>query len=179
MRLTALRCRSKIPELDRRDQTMALLAETELRNTLQSLERLRESAVRAREQKKAQHREIAQEISSMGESIRSIDGSILVVRRALGLPQNEAAKAEAARPDSGDGADSTRQVMLIVAGRDDSGGITIQEIDDALKQQGVVITRMYLHTILNRKKNRQKKLEKRGVKWFLTDKGKEELGINL
>ena len=157
---------------------MTVLAETELQKTLESLERIRESAVQAREQKKVQHREIAQEIQVLGESIRNIDGSISLVRRSLGLPPQEATKPGIARPESGEGADTTRKVMLIVASRDESGGVTIDEIDQALKNQGVFITRMYLHTILNRKKNRQKKLEKRGDQWFLTAKGKEELGLN-
>jgi hypothetical protein len=51
------------------------------------------------------------------------------------------------------------------------------EIFQALREKGIKITREYLHTILNRKKNYQKKLVKENGKWFLTEKGKEELGI--
>jgi predicted transcriptional regulator len=94
------------------------------------------------------------------------------------LPQTPLPQVGTSKTQSSDTADTTRTVMNIVAGKHDAGGITFGDIYQALKDRGIDITRMYLHTILNRKKNRQKKLEKRGDKWFLTAKGKEELGLS-
>jgi len=67
--------------------------------------------------------------------------------------------------------------MLIVARYHDRGGITFERIYSITQEEGLKVDREYLHTVLNRKRRRQKKLEKRDDKWFLTDMGKEELGI--
>jgi hypothetical protein len=75
--------------------------------------------------------------------------------------------------------DASEAAMRIVAAKNVSGGITFDEVLRALQEQGYNIEREYLHTILNRKKNYQGKLrrDEDTKKWFLTDKGKQELGI--
>jgi hypothetical protein len=159
--------------------TLPGLPKAELQETLMRLERFHEASLAEYQQKDAEYNRLGQEIDELATSIKSIADSIAVVRHKLGLPQKPLQQIGASKSQSSDTADTTRTVMNIVADKHDAGGITVGEIYQALKDRGIIITRMYLHTILNRKKNRQKKLEKRGDKWFLTDKGKEELGIEV
>jgi hypothetical protein len=155
------------------------LPKAELMETLVRLERYHAASLEEYQQKKGQYEEIGRELNALATSLKSIADSIAVMRLRLGLPEGRLPEIGSGRSQAGDTGDVTRMVMNIVAGKHDAGGITFGEIYQALKDQGIIITKMYLHTILNRKKNRQKKLEKRDDKWFLTDKGKEELSIDV
>jgi len=159
--------------------TVPGLPKAELQEILMRLERLHEASLAEYQHKNMEYGRLGQEIDELAGSLTSIAGSIAVVRQRLGLPHEPLPGIGTSKSQSSDTADTTRTVMNIVAGKHDAGGITVGEIYQALKDRGIFITRMYLHTILNRKKNRQKKLAKRDDKWFLTDKGKEELGIEV
>jgi len=157
--------------------TLSDLTKSELQDTLRSLKRLHEASIQDFQRKQVQYAELSEALGALAQSVKNIEGSIAAVNRALGLPQEQAAPLATAGDGETETVDTTRTVMNIIASKHDSGGITFDQVFQSLKDQGVEISREYLHTILNRKKNRQKKLEKRGDKWFLTDKGKEELGM--
>ena len=155
------------------------LSKTELEETLKNLRRLYEAANRDHEKKYIQYQEIGRELNSISESAKTFRASILAVEKALGLPSEQIPLPERdVKP--GSPADATKTVMRLIAEHNESGGITFDQILRALRSEGHNTKRDYLHTILSRKKNYQKKLTKqngKNGKWFLTDLGKEELGI--
>jgi hypothetical protein len=162
--------------------TLTGFPEGELQETLRGLERLHQAAVREYQRKQAEYQALSRELSELAVSVKNLWGSIGAVKHALGLPIAErAAQPELVAPplvEMPSGAMGvTETVMYIVAQHQDSGGIGFDEILQDLTGRGHAITREYLHTILNRKKNHQKKLVRNSGKWFLTDKGKAELGI--
>jgi hypothetical protein len=153
------------------------MPKAELEETLASLKRLFDVSRRDYDSKYLQYEELSRDLSSLGESIRSIKGSMAAVERALGLTPEQIRLPDTpeVRPLGRPGV--TEAAMRIVAAANESGGVTFDEILKGLHEQGYKITREYLHTVLNRKKNYQKKLVRTNGKWFLTDKGKQELGI--
>jgi hypothetical protein len=161
--------------------TVSGLPKQELADTLQSLRRLLEASQHDYQIKTKQYEDLSGELNALGNSIRSLMGSIAAVERALGLPPEEQSKIPAISPpkNPAQSVDATETVMRIVASHHNADGITINGIAQELKEQNVEISREYLHTILNRKKNHQKKLTKVDGNWFLTDKGMEEVGMVL
>lgn len=156
---------------------MAEITKTELEEMLASLKRLHDATRRRYDQKFIEHEQLAREINSLAESMKSIKGSMVAIERNLGLSSEQIRLPDVPEVKIGKPMDTTETVMRMIAAKNESGGITFDEIFQGLKDKGIKITREYLHTILNRKKNYQKKLKKENGKWFLTDKGKEELGI--
>lgn len=152
----------------------------ELQETLQGLRNVLEANEQEYRAKKGQFDDLAKELNGLQSSIASLKGSIMIVERALGLAPTQEQPAEPAPAKIGGGGevvDTSKTVMGIVASRNESGGMTFDELFDVVKEKNLNVTREYLHTILNRKKNHQKKLAKVEGRWFLTDKGKEELGM--
>lgn len=157
------------------------MSNREIEELLNGTRKMLELKRQERATKMAQFDALGRELTGLGNSIKSLEGTVVTYEQALGLPPESGGMAIADAPGAAEplseSRDTTRAVMEIVAGRNASGGITIDQIAAALKDQGFEVTREYLHTILNRKKNHQKKLTKDEGKWFLTEKGKEELGI--
>lgn len=160
------------------------ISKDELQETLRGLERLHQATVQEYQQKEEEYQVLSRRLSDLATSAKNLWGSIGAVKRALGLPVDERPlRPQSVAPPlvdvpSGEvGQGITETVMRIVAQNHDSGGIGFDEILQTLAGHGHKITREYLHTILNRKKNHQKKLVRENGKWFLTDKGKMELGI--
>lgn len=153
------------------------MPKTELEETLIRLKRLHDATRRDYDQKYVQYQELGRDLQSLGESIKSIKGSMATIERALGLTSEQIHLPDAPDVKLGKPVDTTETAMRIVAAKNDSDGVTFDEVLRALHEQGHKVTREYLHTILNRKKNYQKKLVRQNDRWFLTDKGKEELGI--
>ena len=158
---------------------MAELSKEELEATLERLKRLFVAAARDYNEKSIQLEKLGRESAALGESMRNLKGSIAMIERALGvssgseqmpLPQPLEVKA-------GKSFGASEAAMKIVAAKNDSGGITFDGILQALHDQGHKVTREYMHTILNRKKNYQKKLVREKGRWFLTDRGRQELGM--
>jgi hypothetical protein len=165
--------------------TIAGLPKAELESTLKGLRRMFEASRADYERKKIQYQFLGQELTDLGGSIRSLGGSIIAIEAALGLPvesvevvvpvtaESPPSEAKAGSKEKG----VTEAVMKIVAQHQEIGGIEFDEILKELANQGIVITREYMHTVLNRKKNHQKKLMRMDGQWFLTDKGKAEVGV--
>jgi hypothetical protein len=153
------------------------MSKSELEEMLASLKRLHDGTRRHYDQKFIEYDELARELNTLAESLKSIKGSIAAIERNLGLSSEQIRLPDVPEVKIGKPMDATETVMRLVAEKNESGGITFDEILQALRDKGIKITREYLHTILNRKKNYQKKLKKENGKWFLTDLGKQELGI--
>jgi len=156
------------------------LDKSELENTLKNLEVLRDAKKREVESLRFQYQRIETEMRSANTAIHNLNGSILALRESLGLEDEEQAILmfqEAHTEPRDQLIDNSRAIMLIVARYHDRGGIGFTQIYKITQEEELGVTREYLHTVLNRKRNRQGKLVKRDGKWFLTDKGKEELGI--
>lgn len=151
----------------------------ELEETLASLKRLFDVSRRDYEKKYMQYEELSRDINSLSESIRNIKGSMAAVERALGLTPEQIRLPDTPEVRQiGKPVGVTEAAMRLVAAKHESGGITFDEILAALHEQGYKkLTREYLHTVLNRKKNYQGKLVREDGQWFLTDKGKQDLGI--
>jgi len=149
-----------------------------LEESLNTLRRLFDAAAEEYQKKYLQFQALGNELSGITESMKSFRSSIAAVEKLLGVSRQQVLlpEGEIRREIP---IDATETVMRIVAAHHDSDGISFDEIFQSLKTQGYKTSREYLHTILNRKKNYQKKLKKENGRWFLTDKGKEELGINL
>jgi len=147
---------------------------------LASLKRLQGAATEDLFRIKAQIEALQQEFTDVSRSSGNIAGSIKAIEKKLGLqPTEDVGPPEAPVSAAVAGLDNTQAVMRIVAEHNDKGGVDIDRISDLLKERGVFLkSRDYLHTILNRKKNKQKKLAKVGGKWFLTEKGKDEVRMN-
>lgn len=162
--------------------TLSGLEKSELEGTLKNLELLRDAKKREVDALKLQHQRIEAEMRSATTAIHNLSGSILALRESLGLEDEEQAilmfQEVHAEPRE-QVIDTSRAIMLIVARYHDRGGIGFTQIYKITQEEGLNVTREYLHTVLNRKRNRQGKLAKRDGKWFLTDKGKEELGIRI
>jgi hypothetical protein len=153
-------------EMSRSDRQLAL----------ETLKRLYDSARREYEQKAIKYDELGKELMGISESLRSYKGSIASVERELGLSEQiDLPDAPEVRIGKQKSMDASEATMRIVAAKNEN--ITFDEILQTLIAQGYKITREYMHTVLNRKKNYQKKLDKKNGKWFLTEKGKQELGI--
>lgn len=166
---------------------LANMARAELEETLARFKKVLGVTLQEYQQKYVQFQDLSRELTALGDSVKNLKGSVATIERALGLsseseqialpandqlvPLEEVDKVRVGKMDASEAA------MRIVASQNDSGGITFNEIFHALNGQGYKVSREYMHTILNRKKNYQKKIEKRGDKWFLTEKGKEELGL--
>jgi len=151
------------------------LPKTELESSLRDLKRLYEAAAQEYQEKYLHYQEVGRELVTIQDSLKGFRTSIATVEKALGLsseqiplPQGEVKRG--APPDA------TETVMRLVAAHHEEGGITFDQILNTLRSEGHKTKRDYLHTILNRKKNYQKKLTKQNGKWLLTDKGKEEVG---
>jgi hypothetical protein len=162
--------------------TSSGLDKSELENTLRNLELLRDAKKREVDTLRQQHQRIESEMRSANTAIHNLNGSILALRESLGLEDEEQAilMFQEVNPETeprGPIVDNSRAIMLIVARYHDRGGISYERIYSIAQDEGLKVDREYLHTVLNRKRRRQKKLEKRDEKWFLTEKGKEELGI--
>jgi Tfp pilus assembly ATPase PilU len=93
------------------------------------------------------------------------------------LPSKQIVLPEAEIIKPGSPTDATKSVMQLIMENNESGGVTFDQILSVLKSQGYTTKRDYLHTILSRKKNYQKKIKKENKRWFLTDLGKEEMGV--
>jgi len=158
---------------------MAELSREDLEGTLERLRRLYEAARRAYNEKSIQVEELSRELGGLGESMRNLKGSMAMIERSLGLASEseQIPLPEGPGVRSGKALGSSEAAMKIIAAKNDSGGITFDGILQALHDQGHTITREYMHTILNRKKNYQKKLVRENGRWFLTDRGKQELGM--
>jgi hypothetical protein len=156
------------------------LSRKELQDMLASLKRLRDAGTEDLFRIKAQIEALQQEFTEVSRTGGNIAGSIKAIEKTLGLqPTEEVSSPEAPVSAAVGGLDNTQAVMRIVAEHNDKGGIDIDGISDLLKERGVFLkSRDYLHTILNRKKNQQKKLAKVSGKWFLTEKGKTEVRMN-
>jgi hypothetical protein len=151
---------------------------SELEDMRQKFRRFLKATREEYEQKYMQYETLSREIAVLGDSIRSIKGSLDAVERALGLSPEQVRLPETRELKLGKPVGDTEAAMRIVASRQESGGISFDEILRELHSQGRRVTREYLHTILNRKKNYQGKLSRdENGKWFLTDKGKQELDI--
>ena len=162
--------------------TLTGFPKDELHETLRGLERLHQAAVQEYQRKQVEYQALSRQLSDLAVSVKNLWGSIGAVKHALGLsvddPGTQPEPVAPALVDMPNGEIGvTETVMRIVAQHQDSGGIRFDEILQDLTGRGHTITREYLHTILNRKKNHQKKLIRDNGKWFLTDKGKVELGI--
>jgi hypothetical protein len=155
------------------------LSKSELEETLKNLRRLHEAANREHEKKYIQYQELGRELNSILDSAKSFRASIIAVEKALGLSSEQIPLPEE-KVKLGTPADATKTVMRVIAEHNESGGVTFDQILRVLRSEGHKTKRDYLHTILSRKKNYQKKLTKqngKNGKWFLTDLGKEDLGI--
>jgi hypothetical protein len=162
--------------------TLSGLDKSELESTLKNLELLRDAKKRELDGLRLQHQRIEGEMRSANAAIYNLNGSILALRESLGLEEEEQAilMFQEAHPETeprGPIVDNSRAIMLIVARYHDRGGISFERIYSITQEEGLKVDREYLHTVLNRKRRKQGKLAKRDDKWFLTDKGKEELGI--
>lgn len=158
---------------------IADLSKNELEETLKNLRRLYEVANRDYEKKYIKYQELGRELNSISDSAKTFRASILEVEKALGLPSEQIPLPER-EVKPGTPVDATKIVMRFIAEHNESGGVTFDQILRVLRSEGHQTKRDYLHTILSRKKNYQKKLRKQGGKngkWFLTDLGKEELAI--
>jgi hypothetical protein len=153
------------------------MSRAELEETLSRLKRLHDATRRNYDQKFIEYDEMARELNSLAESLKSIKGSMTAIERDLGLSSEQIRLPDLPEVKVGKPMDTTETVMRLIAAKNESGGITFDEILQALRDKGIKVTREYLHTILNRKKNYQKKLIKQNGKWLLTDLGKQELGI--
>lgn len=155
------------------------LSKSELEETLKNLRRLYETARRDYEKKYIEYQEFGRELNSISDSAKSFRASIMAVEKALGLSSEQIPLPEGeVKPGApGTPADATKTVMRLVAEHNESGGIGFDQILQVLRSHGHKTKRDYLHTILSRKKNYQKKLLKQNGKWFLTDLGKEEMGM--
>lgn len=162
--------------------TISGLDRSEIEGTLRNLELVRDAKKRDIEALRAQLLRVEAELRVANIALQNLNGSIIALRGTLGLEDEEQAilmfqEAHSEPEPRGPIIDNSRAIMLIVARYHDRGGITFDQIYRMAKEEGLDVTREYTHTVLNRKRLRQKKLEKRDDKWFLTDKGKEELGI--
>jgi hypothetical protein len=161
---------------------MAIFSEmtkADLEATLAGFKRFYEASRHAYDQKYLKFEELRRDLDALADEIKSVKGSIIAVERALGLSPEQIRLPET--PElrrAGKPLGVTEGTMRIVADKNDTGGLTFDEILKALHEQGFkTLTREYLHTILNRKKNYQKKLYRdENKRWFLTEKGKEEVG---
>lgn len=158
---------------------MTKLTKSELEETLRNLRRLYEAAIRDHQQKYIEYQEFGRELNSILDRAKSYRASIMAVEKDLGLSSKQIPLPEGdVKP--GTPADATKTVMRFIAEHNESGGATFDQILRVLRSEGYNTKRDYLHTILSRKKNYQKKLTKqngKNGKWFLTDLGKEDLGI--
>jgi len=143
---------------------------------LKNLRRLYEATSRDYEKKYIQYQELSRDLTSISDSAKSFRASIMSIEKDLGLPSEQIPLPEG-EVKPGTPADATKTVMRLVAEHNQSGGIGFDQILNVLRKEGHKTKRDYLHTILSRKKNYQKKLIKQNGKWFLTDLGKEEMGI--
>jgi type II secretory pathway component PulJ len=161
--------------------TLSGLEKVEMERTLHNLERVRDAKKQELNRLKQQYQKLEADLRSAGTALHNLTGSILALREDLGLEgegeQNILTFQEAHPEPKEPVIDSSRAIMLIVARYHDRGGIGFERIYSITQEEGLKVDREYLHTVLNRKRRRQKKLEKRDDKWFLTDKGREELGI--
>ena len=160
--------------------TISGLDRSEIESTLRNLELVRDAKRREIDTLRVQLQRVEAELRSANIALQNLNGSILALRGSLGLEDEEQAilMFQEAQPEPREPAiDNSRAIMLIVARYHDRGGIAFEQIYQTAKAEGLDITREYVHTVLNRKRRRQKKLDRRDDKWFLTDKGKEELGI--
>ncbi len=153
------------------------LSQEELTDMLPGLKRLLEAKAAELLRIKADIEALQREYQEVQRTGNNIGGSIAAIEKALNLPTSGAALvADAPQSPETQYSDATSMLMRIVAEHQDSGGIDIDSISDELKRRGVFLkSRDYLHTILNRKKNHQKKLIRTDGKWLLTEKGKEEV----
>jgi hypothetical protein len=151
------------------------LSRAELQSTLEGLTKLQEQTRRAFESKRAEAVKITGELAVIAEEGKSLAASIKAIKGRLGLPVDQPRDTPSERASEGE-IDTTFEVMRIISEHQDHGGIEIDGIDAELRAKGIIVSsRDYLHTILNRKKNKQKKLMRVDGKWFLTDKGKAEV----
>ena len=151
------------------------LSRTELESTLAGLVKLYEQNRRTFEVKRAEAVKITGEMAAIAEVGKGLTASMNAIKKELGLPLDEKPQPAAGPPSEGE-IDVTLEVMRIIADHQDKGGIDIDDISAELTARGIAVSsRDYLHTILNRKKNKQKKLIRVDGKWFLTDKGKAEV----
>lgn len=162
--------------------TLSGLQRSEIESTLKNLELLRDAKRREIDALRLQLQRVEAELRVANLALQNLNGSILALRGDLGLEDQEQAilmfqEAQSEQPRRERLIDNSRAIMLIVARYHDRGGITFEQIYKTAKEDGLDVTREYVHTVLNRKRRRQKKLDRRDDKWFLTDKGKEELGI--
>jgi hypothetical protein len=157
------------------------MPKAELEETLASLKRLFDVSRRDYEKKYMQYEELSRDLNSLSETIKSIKGSMAAVERALGLSPEQIRLPDTPEVRQvGKPVGVTEAAMRLVAAKNESGGIAFDEILRALHEQGYkTLTREYLHTVLNRKKNYQKRLDRIDGKWFLTEKGKQELGLEI
>jgi hypothetical protein len=157
------------------------LGKSALEQTLANMELLRDAKRKELAIKKREYERLENELRAAGTALHNISGSILSLRQDLGLEESEPILTmQDARPadaEQKDGTDQTRAAMLVVARYHDRGGLPFEHIHKILHDEGVDVDREYLHTILNRKRTRQGKLAKTNGRWFLTDKGKEEVGM--
>lgn len=158
------------------------LERSELEKTLHNLELVRDAKRQEMDAWRRQQRELEVSLRTGGTALQNLDGSILAIREALGLEVEGQGilVMQEAHPDSdhfSEAIDKSRAIMLIVARHHDRGGIGFEQIYKIAQEEGLGVDREYLRTVTNRKRARQRKLAKRDGKWFLTDKGKEELGI--
>jgi len=158
---------------------MTELSKRELEETLRNLRRLYDTAIRDHQQKYIEYQEFGRQLNLILDRAKSYRASIMAVEKDLGLSSEQIPLPEG-DVEPGTPADATKTVMRLIAEHNESGGVTFDQILRVLRNEGHKTKRDYLHTILSRKKNYQKKLTKQGGKngkWFLTDLGKEELGI--
>lgn len=153
------------------------LSRAELTDMLPGLKRLLEANGRELLRIKAEIEALQRQYQETQRAGSNIGGSISMIEKALNLPSSGVAEVtEVPQSPGSKNSDATSVLMRIVAEHQDSGGIDIDSISDELKRRGVFLkSRDYLHTILNRKKNHQKKLIRTDGKWFLTERGKEEV----
>jgi len=153
------------------------LSRADMEDMLEKFKRLLTASTREYEQKYLQYEELSRDLSHLGESLKNIKGSITAVERALGLEAEQIRLPETADLKLGKPVGDTEAAMRIVAAHNESGGIGFDHILKELHRQGRSVTREYLHTILNRKKYKGKLHRDENEKWFLMEKGKQELGI--
>jgi hypothetical protein len=156
------------------------LSRAEVEATLKNLELLREAKKREVESLKRQYQRMEADLRSAALALHNLNGSILSLEESLGLETGEqtvlvAPEGPGERTTAN--VDKSRAIMLIIARHNDLGGIGFEPIFKIAQDKGLDIDREYLHTVLNRKRRAQGKLSKSNDKWFLTDKGKQELGI--
>jgi|GEM_PF-6578534 len=159
------------------------LDKSALEQTLANMELVQEAKRKELAIKKREYERLEGELRAVATALHNINGSILSLRQDLGLEDESEPilKMQDARPveaETKEDTDQSRAVMLVVARFHDRGGIPFEHVLKTLHSEGVGIDREYLHTVLNRKRTRQGKLSKVNGRWFLTDKGKAELGID-